>query len=291
MAKRAAVPPMLPRATLTVDQMKLGIARIQRRIDDLEAFDPQSVPQRYAPEVIALAKSIDGTLAAVFGQGTADYRRHSNIASLDRGPLGSPALNQVRRYLTEGKQRSLVLLRQVIRELEEEIADRNETVGLSAVDQMAPKPDLSKVFIVHGHNDEAKQTVARYVEKLGFQAVILHEQPNKGRTIIGKFREESAGIGFAIVLMTPDDVGGPAGSSSDQLRPRARQNVVFELGAFILAIGQERVAALVRGNIERPSDIDGIVYISMDDGGGWREQLARELKAAGYAVDLNRVLG
>ncbi len=143
-----------------------------------------------------------------------------------------------------------------------------------------------KVFIVHGHDDGTKNTVARFIEKLGLQPIILHERPNKGRTIITKFREESAAVGFAVVLMTPDDVGRAA--DAVELKPRARQNVVFELGFFIGSLQLEHVAALVKGDIERPSDFDGVVYISLDQG-DWRAALGRELKAAGYEFDWNKV--
>jgi predicted nucleotide-binding protein len=150
--------------------------------------------------------------------------------------------------------------------------------------------NLTKVFIVHGHDGEARLSVARFIEKLGFEAVILHERPNKGRTIITKFREEAAGVGFAVVLMTPDDVGGKAlAHTTGPVLPRARQNVVFELGFFIGALGSERVAAMVKGEIERPSDFDGVVYISLDDG-SWKADLARELEAAGYHVDWNKAM-
>lgn len=143
-----------------------------------------------------------------------------------------------------------------------------------------------KVFIVHGRDDGTKNTVARFIEKLGLQPVILHERPNKGRTIITKFREEAAAVGFAVVLMTPDDVG--RGADAADLKPRARQNVVFELGFFIGSLEPERVAAMVKGDVERPSDFDGVVYISLDQG-DWRADLGRELKAAGYEFDWNKV--
>lgn len=151
-----------------------------------------------------------------------------------------------------------------------------------------PVSPNTKVFIVHGHDDGTKETVARFVEKLGFEAIILHERANKGRTIITKFREETAGVGFAVVLMTPDDEG----KAKDQpgLSPRARQNVVFELGFFIGALGLERVAAAVKGYVERPSDFDGVVYISLDSA-DWRTKLGTELKAAGFVFDWNKVLG
>lgn len=152
-----------------------------------------------------------------------------------------------------------------------------------------PKSDTERaprVFIVHGHDDASREAVARFLEKLGFEAVILHEQANRGRTIITKFREVASDIGFAVVLMTADDQGGKAGAPS---HPRARQNVVFELGFFIGALGPDRVAALLKGDVEKPSDFDGVLYISLDKG-DWKTLLARELRAAGYQIDLNKAL-
>ncbi|MFT3988671.1 TIR domain-containing protein [Aestuariivirga sp.] len=144
-----------------------------------------------------------------------------------------------------------------------------------------------KVFIVHGHDDGAKESVARFIENLGFEAIVLHERPNKGRTIITKFREEAADVGFAVVLMTPDDHGARFGLV--ETKPRARQNVVFELGFFIGELGPAHVAALVKGDIEAPSDFDGVVYIRLD-GADWKTSLARELQSAGYVIDWNIVM-
>lgn len=148
-------------------------------------------------------------------------------------------------------------------------------------------PQSDRIFIVHGHDEGAREMVARFIEQLGLKAIILHEQPNKGRTIIAKFREEAGDIGFAIVLMTPDDHGGKTGGST---RGRARQNVVFELGFFIGQLGPARVAAMVKGDVERPSDFDGVVYIPLDDN-GWKLQLAKELDAAEYNIDWKKVAG
>ncbi|MFM0005749.1 nucleotide-binding protein [Paraburkholderia dipogonis] len=145
-------------------------------------------------------------------------------------------------------------------------------------------PMSSKVFIVHGHDDGARQTVARFLEKLGFEPVILQEQANRGRTIIEKF-EEHSDVGFAVVLLTPDDEGRAKGGG---LQPRARQNVVLELGYFIGRLGRHRVCALKSGDLELPSDYQGVLWETMDAGGGWKLSLARELKAAGHEVDLNK---
>jgi predicted nucleotide-binding protein len=158
--------------------------------------------------------------------------------------------------------------------------------GLLTVDDTAPEFSR-RIFVVHGRDGEHRETVARFLEQLELEAVILHEQPNRGRALITKFREVAADIGFAIVLMTPDDIGGIRDGTSPQ-QPRARQNVIFELGFFIGALGPDRVAALVSGQVERPSDFDGVVYIPLE--ADWRLPLCRELRAAGYEVDLNKVL-
>ena len=91
------------------------------------------------------------------------------------------------------------------------------------------------------------------------------------------------------MLLTPDDVGAVKDREAD-LRPRARQNVVFEFGYFIGKLGRERVCALVKGDIERPSDSDGILYVPLDDNDGWKLQLLKELKAGGFVVDANLAL-
>ena len=285
---RRSTPTEPQSAVLTVDQMKRGIARLQKRIDDLDAFDQTSVQKRWAPEVKALETAIDETLSAVFGHNTVEYNRYHRVAKLDHGPLimnhkDSP--DEVHHYLTEGKRGAILNLQQAIRGLEEEIGEQEHIAP--PINSPVVAPTLTrKVFIVHGHDEASRESVARFLEKIGFEAVILHERPNKGRTIITKFREEAADIGFAVVLMTPDDSGGKAGAT---LSPRARQNVVFELGFFIGVLGPARVAALVKGDVEHPSDFDGVVYLSLDNG-DWKAGLSRELEAAGYEVDWNKAM-
>lgn len=144
------------------------------------------------------------------------------------------------------------------------------------------------IFVVHGHDEAAKESVSRFIERLGLHAVILHEQPNAGRTIIEKFEHHSK-VAFAVVLLTPDDVGASR-NTPDELKLRARQNVIFELGYFVGKIGRNRVCALYKEGVELPSDIHGVLYVPMDSSGGWRLMLAKELKQAGFEVDLNRAL-
>lgn len=153
----------------------------------------------------------------------------------------------------------------------------------------APNPkNTKKVFIVHGHDDALKNAVARLVDRLGLESIILHEQPNKGRTIIEKFLAYSD-VGFAIVLLTPDDVGGAAKATKESLLPRARQNVILELGFFLGRLGRERVAALYTPSVEMPSDYTGVLFVPYDDRGVWSLHLAKEIKAAGLPADLNKI--
>ena len=146
-----------------------------------------------------------------------------------------------------------------------------------------------EVFIVHGHDDEAKETIARFVENLGIEATILHEQANRGQTIPEKFEEHADGAGFAIILLTPDDVGALQ-DEANNLKPRARQNVVLELGYFWRGLGRERMCVLYKEGVELPSDIHGILYVPMDSSNGWQLQLAKEMKQAGLPIDLNKLV-
>lgn len=167
---------------------------------------------------------------------------------------------------------------------------RKEAAGgvskLTVAGGSRPNGDAAQaVFIVHGHDDAVRESVARYIERLGLRPIILHEQASQGRTIIEKL-EYHADVKFAVVLLTPDDVGAAQGESN-LLKQRARQNVVLELGFFVGKLGRQRVCAIHKGQVELPSDYVGVVYLPFDDSGGWRLILARELKAAGFAVDLN----
>lgn len=145
----------------------------------------------------------------------------------------------------------------------------------------------NSVFIVHGRDDLAKTEVARFIEQLGVTAIILHEQKNSGKTIIEKI-EEHSNVSYGIVLYTPCDHGSLI--TEEQLKPRARQNVVFEHGYLIGKLGRNKVAALVKNNVEFPGDLNGLVYIDFDKAGGWKLSIAKELLHAGLNIDLNKAL-
>jgi predicted nucleotide-binding protein len=145
----------------------------------------------------------------------------------------------------------------------------------------------SQIFIVHGHDDSAKLEVARFIEKIGFEPIILSEQASESKTIIEKI-EKYSDVGFGVVIYSPCDVGGK-NKDFPELVGRARQNVVFEHGFLIGKLGRSKVCPLVTGNVETPNDISGIAYTSMDSS-NWKIALAKELRTANYSVDMNDVI-
>ena len=285
-------PPTPAQVNLTVDQMRKGIARLEKVIGEIEAFDETTVVKRWSPAQNALEATIEGTLASVFGHETVEYRRYSRANSLDHGPIymssgDNPRVNghEARQYVAEGKVEAVQILRSAIQWLQDEIGDAAETEQATGIAPASTVPS-KKIFIVHGHDEGARETVARFIEGIGFEAIVLSEQANQGRTIIEKI-EANADVGFAVVLLTPDDVGGKA---PDSLRPRARQNVLLELGYFIAKLGRRSVCTLAKGDLDIPTDFAGVVWEKLDNGGAWKQALARELTATGYHIDWNKVM-
>lgn len=144
-----------------------------------------------------------------------------------------------------------------------------------------------KIFLVHGHDDHVKEKVARFLEKNDFEAVILHEKASGGRTIIEKI-EAHSDVGFAIILLTPDDVG--KAKNEDVLQSRARQNVVLELGYFMGKLGRNKVCAFKSDELEIPTDFSGVIWNQLDSTGAWKHVLSKELREAGYDLDSSKLL-
>jgi predicted nucleotide-binding protein len=268
---------------MTVEEMRRGVQRLQKRLAAVEAFDPATLSSSDPYGTLRpLETDIESALLETFGNDTVEYRRFQSAASLAGWPIsftGEVSHSRKIHYVSTSRTQAIQLLTAAINLLEERIAD----APADAVPSPPPIPASfsRRIFVVHGHDNEPKEATARFLEGLGFEPVILHERPNKGRTIIQKFQEEAADVGFAVVLMSADD------EMRDGLK-RARQNVVLELGFFLGKLGPSRVAAIVKGSVERPSDFDGVVYIPFD--GAWQRELASELDAAGYEVDFNKIM-
>lgn len=174
----------------------------------------------------------------------------------------------------------------IVSPIDETIKQVSDVKNSTTQDTIMHK-EKTKVFIVHGHDNGTKQEVARFIESIGLETIILHEQASRSMTIIEKIEHYSAEASFAVVLYTPCDKGRAATDTKVPARDRARQNVVFEHGYLMARIGRSNVCALVKGNIETPSDISGVVYTQLDSSGGWKIELTKELKACGYIVKIS----
>lgn len=163
-----------------------------------------------------------------------------------------------------------------------EILEKDPPETVEGGEAASSKPPGDKVFVVHGHDEEALTEVKGFLAKAGLESIVLRDEPNRGQTIIEKFLEYSEEVGFAVVLLTPDDIGGGSSDSYGELSPRARQNVIFELGFFIGKLGRERVCALFRQGVEIPSDYEGVLFVEFDERGEWQMEMIREMRGAGF---------
>lgn len=292
MAMQKALPATV-QANLSIDQMRKGVLRLERLTAEIERFDVTQLTKRGSPEQKALEATIEGVLTSVFGHDTVEFRRYARSTKLDHGSVrirldgrSHDDCHEARQYVAEGKAAAVQILQSAIKWLNDEIEHAAEFAPIAEPAHTVAL-NSKKIFIVHGHDEGARQTVARFIEKIGFEAVILSEQASQGRTIIEKI-EAHTDVGFAIILLTEDDVGG---KTAESLCPRARQNVLLELGYFIAKLTRQRVCTLRKGDVEIPTDFAGVVWETLDDGGAWKTALARELKAASYEIDWNKVMG
>ncbi len=171
---------------------------------------------------------------------------------------------------------------EILKEVQNKMTNSKTTTGTNNDSVI----DDKRVFIVHGHDDKIKWDVSNFLRKLGLEPVILHEQANQGKTIIEKLESETD-VRYGIILYTPCDKGGTADCNFESMRFRARQNVILEHGYLMGKLGRNRVCALLDGDIEKPSDIDGVLYVPYQS--GWELVVGRELKRAGYGVDMNKL--
>lgn len=282
---RKSTPATPQRAVLSQSEMRKAVARFEKIIGLLEEFNPSDISGSDDPRITELATAISTGVEKTYNADSQQHKRYINAAHLRRYSLSimyDTPLSEIREGVGRGVTQAVALLGSAIDDLQEDIED--QTVALPRGEQETESVGRS-VFVVHGHDSAARESIARFLQQIELEPIILHEQAAEGQTIIEKF-ERHADVGFAVVLLTPDDVGGP---DEENLRSRARQNVVLELGYFIGRLGRDRVCALRKGDTEIPSDYAGVEYIPLDDAGAWRQELAQEIQAAGIEVDFNKV--
>jgi predicted nucleotide-binding protein len=259
-------------ADMLIPNLKAARASAQR-VQELEALRSRYLRWR-AYNQTWLDRNLGGEAAQEYRyiRNSDHYRFADNVES--PGPIV--------RFLVEDIESEILILQSVQDRLplwapKDDSANRDGAAG--------PARD-GPIFIVHGSDTLRAERVARTVkEATGRQTVILREQASLGRTLIEKFEHNAASVSYAIVVLTPDDEGG---RTRGERQPRARQNVILEMGYFYGLLGRGRVSILLSPGVEKPSDMDGIVYIGFDDNGGWRTELFRELEHAGIHVDMSR---
>ena len=284
--RRTPEPEAVEVRRLSPEEADRGIAKIRRRIADIQQLETDGVRSNDGRKR-SVETNVRETVREVFGSRSPEFRDFEYF-DIDKGGNfigGSDA--EYQQCFLRGIPHAVELLEGLLSRLEER---KQDFMGESAAGTAQPSGAGSsrKVFVVHGHDDAAKEATARVLLHLELEPISLHEQPNEGRPIIEKF-EKYAEVPFAVVLLTPDDLGSSKESPTDA-RTRARQNVIFELGFFIGKLARNRVCALHKGETEILSDYQGVLFVPMDAAGAWRLTLAREIKAAGIEVDLNKAV-
>ncbi|MYD50574.1 MAG: nucleotide-binding protein [Dehalococcoidia bacterium] len=261
-----------------------SINRLQRALDKISEL--KELPS-HSPQFEKWQRDTEVAISNAFGDKPKYLKDFSDIRFSPIVHFAESSEAYYQEAYVSGLESATAVIESMIDEIREYWEDDDQQISSSEAGTNS-KETSNEIFVVHGRDDGAKETVARFLSKLGLEPIILHEQPNQGRTIIEKF-EEYAQVGFAIVLLTPDDTGA-ARDECGAPQLRARQNVIFELGFFVGKLGRGNTCALLKADVEIPSDYDGVLYITMDDLETWKLQLVRELKAAGLDVDANLAL-
>lgn len=216
------------------------------------------------------------TLRSMFGDDSCEYKEFVSI-QFQRGIYDARSYN---RKMLEDTQKGLkiaiTLLFSVCDNLNDTTIDKTKTNCIG---------NLNRVLIIYGHNDALKQIIARTLEKQNIEPIILNEKTDIGLTIIEKF-EKHANCGAAICLFSADDFGNSL--EEKNCNKRARQNVVFETGFYIGKFGRDKTIILADEDIEMPSDLDGVIYISTN--GNYEIEVLKSLRSIGYNVDFNKVI-
>jgi predicted nucleotide-binding protein len=289
---RKPSPPPRESKQLNADEQRSAVGRLEGRIKELRELNTSNLQTGDDPPVQDLEQRIKSTLASIYGENSRQYGRLGDAASLDAtmyvmnlgfGQGGGTSIAEIREGVDRGRNRAISILQGEVDSLKENLQFSNPTLS-EIVEQKAPTEPSDEIFIVHGRDEAAKEAVARVIQRAGLKPVILHEQPNGGKTIIEKFEKHGSAAGFAVVIATPDDIGGLAVTPPVQpdLKSRARQNVIGEMFWFAGRLGRDKVCALVKDTIEMPTDFAGVVYTPMDSHGGWKSKLLQELAEAGY---------
>ncbi len=276
-----------------------AIERIEELIQEVDGFEDKL--KGLDVSVLNLGpwqKDVEKALKLIFPD-KADHIEKFKKIKFEPVPTAGgyiPILEITRRreaYQTDLKRARLFLKSRI-----EEIKEywKNENVSDSVGSKALAKPSETrivgnKIFIVHGHDERLKNQLEIFLTEIKLESVVLHRKADEGLTIIEKI-EKHSDVGYAFILLTPDDIGYPISEDSkpDQQRAkekRARQNVIFEFGYFVGKLGRNRVCCLYKKGVALPADIVGMIYKQVSEN---VEEVAfsiqKDLKTAGYSVNI-----
>lgn len=256
-----------------------AIELIKRQMDQIDGLLQLEYND---PEVNKWDNITEQILINAFG------KPHENLSDFNSARHGGSVIHmgmddyELQEDFKENLENSRKILEGFIEQLE--MFAPQKTTGAANVKSVT-KTSSKKIFIVHGHDDQARSELALIISRLGLEPIILHEQANEGMTVIEKLEKYSE-VGYAFIILTPDDVGAKT-EQKDNLQPRARQNVVFEFGIFVGKLGRNKVCCLYKGDMELPSDLHGLLYIPFETSVNEKQiDIVKELRAAGYEVNI-----
>ncbi len=235
-------------------------------------------PNAFVAEWTAWRVRVNGAIKALFGETSAPFKMVEKADTARLIGFGREKFENVKSHYLGALQAALEVL-------------ENDTFGelLQQETAIAPKDLTNKIFVVHGHDDAAKAELEIILREMGLEPIVLHRQADEGQTIIEKF-EAHADVGYAFILLTPDEIAyvvGEDGKPDDERHKeyRARPNVIWEFGYFVGRLTRKRTCCLYRGGVTLPSDLNGLIYKkfnhSVEEVG---YAIRKELTKAGYKL-------
>lgn len=261
---------------------ELALKRLQKLLEQIPEIRSAG---HHSPMLSTWQRNVKIVLSELSGENSLVFREFDGIWFYPGFTYRGQPESEITKAFNSGLDQAKGFLESRVEDLRERVGSGG--IALSASFSSSRHSDCRRVFVVHGHDHGSKETVARFLGKLDLDPVVLHEQPDQGKTIIEKFETHSEDVACAVVILTADDIASSK-ATPEQKELQARQNVILELGFFVGKLGRGRTFVLVEREVALPSDIHGVVYIPLDNG-EWRLRLVKELKAAGLSVDANRV--